>query len=622
MNRATRWSFCVVAMALAVLAVVSRLGVLKAPLGLADRYEPLARAVCAARNLEIRGFLASGGLPVVPPLPVSVEEGLATTDPPLLPWAILAIHRATGLDFAVGGRVAEVLFLWLAALSVAAIAGRRTGAFGALAAGVFIVLAPPVTLACGSSQVASLAAACLLYQYVDAFVLGGGGLALAGAVVAGCAGALSDYRFVYDAAAVAAVPLFLRRGERGLASWLALWWPLACTVGTMAAVERLAGTFTQLRELQFWNPPWPAAMARLQPGARAGELLFTAIKDLVPLTAIVGLAGFVAGVLREGRASAAPVAALAAAAASVVIGPGAVAADPSLLWRLAIPVALGCGAVVGGVYAHWKAGGALLAGALVVLLYADLRPGPPPGATQLHQIGEAAKSHVAFGEAFGAIEGQSAALMAASARPALAGMNTKEKVESYLFWHGAGIRPSRWFFLLDPAVESVSAPEGIRRIVSGLLGDRYEMDKGGDWQQFDLSRPQGPREYDEPTPLLFGADYDYKSRALQFWADDTSVASVWRVEAGGASLETVHRAVVDASMPLMAMPPSLLSLEKVYVRAVAVGEGERPGPQYREICVRTKTLRKIRSRTLALVPAASLLMLAVVGAAWWVRKRG
>lgn len=112
----------------------------------------LAPLLTAARNLRVRGPLESGGLAVVKPFPVPVDEGLEPTIAPPVVWGISLASSATGIP---DGRVARLLegVVHFLASAVLAVAGAR--AFGA-ASGVAAGLTAWLAIASGAVSLAPL----------------------------------------------------------------------------------------------------------------------------------------------------------------------------------------------------------------------------------------------------------------------------------------------------------------------------------------------------------------------------------------------------------------------------------------------------------------------------------
>ncbi|MFN0206137.1 MAG: hypothetical protein ACKVS6_07465 [Planctomycetota bacterium] len=603
---------------LALVAVLARYAELQHPIGFSNRYEPLARAASAAQNFEIRGFLASGGLPVAAPLPVPVDEGIVSTDAPLLAWCIYAVRKVTSLDFALCGRVVELILLMIGSWSLYSIANRRVGAAGAFVAGLYLILSPLTSLACASNVFVGFIAAVLLVNALDKYIQSRSAFALAGAVAAGCAGALADYRFIFDAAAIFAVCLlFLRRRALHPGVFVAIASPVLLCIATLAAAERLAGTFTTLREMQFWNPPVGVRLAAQTLGERIGNITHTTLRNLLPIPAILGFAITGWMMIKSGANSMAIAAVFVAVGASDAALWSEVLRDPVLQIKLIIPVALGCAAAVGWVQHHWRIGAFLLSGFVAIYLFSQVKLDGPPRAGMLEAIGAAARARVAYGESFAIAESPGGGVAATAQRPVISGIDTMEQYGKLLLNHRNAIYPCRWFFMINPAFQTQASGHAARKNIFDALFARFESYESSSVFAFDLYQRKASSAPAPAMPLVFDAEYDYKNKSLRFWAQDTNVAPAWNIEIGGASLETLHSATIFSDRPFLILPEKLQKLEKLYIRANALTPKGEPGARYQEIVVRPRTLRKLKARTLALVPAAAGLMILFVLLTSW-----
>jgi hypothetical protein len=573
----------------AVLTWLSRVPELRHPLGRDASAGDLSCAIAAARNFTRRGFLESGGVPVAQPLPVQVAEGIAATEPPLLSWGVFALSSAAGLDERIAARWIECAVLLVAAVAVGSIAAARGGTSAGFAAAAFVALSPIARAQAGSTGLLGMAAAAVLACALDRYARRRSPWALVLAIAAGCAGAFANYRFVLDSVilGIAGMVAF-GRGAWRPAALLALAAPALLAVAVLGALERLVGGGSLLAE----NLCVPDGGARM---AAFGAL----IAELAKPEAAIGSLAFLWLLAQERRGAAIPAGLLVSAAAHGVLassGLGVLALAP------VVPcIALGWGFAVGSLARVWRVGGALLAAALALVLLAATPIAGPADSRAVEALGAAVRTRVAFGESFATNERSETLLSAETARPAVAGIDSVEALRTFLSRYECAHYPCTWFFLVPPQTQRSADPDP-HAAMMGYLRSRFWTEREGPVFAFDLRRPREGKVAFASADLA--VDFNYPSTLRLFVSPRESVAS-WRVEVGAKPLATATARTVPASDTPTLEIPVAPDADKLYVRAIALDSNERESAPLRETFFRVRSMRKLRSKALALVPLAA-----------------
>lgn len=605
---------------IALLAIVVRLPVLRHPLGLEASNTPLARAVCAAANYEARGFLASGGLPVVAPLPVQIEEAIAPGDPPLLAWTIYSIHFVSKLDFAFCGRIAECLFIAAAAFSIFTILVRRAGTVPAFTAAVFVVCCPMALSAGASELLVGFSCAALLAAAVDTYILKRTPLAAAAVAAAGALGSVGDYRFCIDAAAAAAVGLiYLRKDALRPGALLALLSPLFCSISVLAIGERLAGTASYLYHSNYWFSG--GVPLNVVSDLHFGEWLRAAaghvVRECLPVPAVVGFFTVLWFLAARREAGAGLALLFISSVLCTSIGWGGAASVPAWQIRWAAPIAAGCAVAVGWVIPRWRFGAVLLATLFIILLFGSPGGGAPRCASELEALGRAARSRVAFGESFATAERFSEIVMAAARRPVITKIDERERGRALLDRASSALYPCRYFITIDPTLQKDEDTYLSRASLVDEFAGRELLTKEGPVVICDFTKRRGAsRPASRPA---WDAIYRYETRTLEF-ALPGRVVDSWNIEIAGRSLGREHAARLDAGVRSFKYDEGGKIPEKLYIQPVPFDAESRPAAEpLPEIFLRTRTLRKLRSKVYLLFPAfvAILEILIILGELGW-----
>ncbi|MBI3817547.1 MAG: hypothetical protein HY286_02560 [Planctomycetes bacterium] len=604
----------------AILTFVTHAADFLHPLGLEDSNRALARAVCAARNFETRGFLASGGLPVVTPLPAGVAEGLSPGDPPLLSWVIYSIHAATGLDFPAAARVSECLFIVAAAFGIFTIILRRAGAAPAFVGAAFIIFCPMVAGAAGSEVLAGFACAACLASALDAFVLKSTPLAAAAMAVSGAFGAAADYRFCIDASVVAAVGiLYLRKDAFRPGAIVALSSPLILAAGMLAVGERLAGVYTHLQSTHYIL----SGGAPLETGADLyfGDWLILAlghvVRDCLPIPAVVGIC-IVCWYIPANLSKCPGVAALfVTSVACTAFGWIGAMSVPSWEIRWAGTVGAGCAIAVGFWIPRWRYGGVLLALLFLILLLGSANLSEPKGARYLEDLGRAARVRVAYGESFATSETQGEIVMALAQRPVIA--NVSDRVRGMMLLERAdmAVHPCRYFISVDPMYIKDHDDYLARRNLLDDLAAHGPVVGEGFVKIYDFGppRPESRAAVFAELPVV----YRNKENAAEFAFPELAGVEKWNIEIGAHSLEFSRAERVSAKETKVALDSAPRSAWKAYVQPTPVFASGRRGPAMRESFLSTRPMRNLASKSILFLPfgAGLLALLALFGASGW-----
>lgn len=605
-------------LAVVAFAVLARIPLWMHPLGFDRSSEALARAVCAARNFETRGFLASGGLPVLDPVPVSIGQAIAATDPPLLSWMVVAIRGWIPIDHDVAARTAEGLLVVLGAFFVWAMASRRTGAPGAFAAGSLVVLSPVTAEASGLPSLAGFVAFTGLACLLDAFHQNGRRAALLAIPLVSLIGAFGDFTFLFDACFFALAGLMiLRRRAWDPLVMLALASPVLISVTTLALLERLAGTVTLLIEQKFWLTEGAAA------DGRSGGFLRGALSNVIETQGVFTLFGGILALgfftLRNRSQMAVPVVMAVGAIIGAVISYKAGALLPGSQIRLEAPVALGCALAIGWLSTRWRFGAMILAGAISITLLGTLTGASPRGSGVLEALGRGARMRVSFGEALAIPwERFRVCVMAACERPVVTVGNTEADAKHLVLHAPFATTPVALLVTTAPADPPLQDLDSGRAIADALAGLITPVREGGlDW--FSLQRGATSR----PAPAL-DVQFQRSTGTLAFATNHTGAAKPWTVFAtktSPAREPVVQLATMDPSgrpTGQMDVPPMLQRETGACFYAVsedASGAGLRTKDEF----ARLRTLRKIKSRALWIPPSLAAVLLAFM-LAWMITK--
>lgn len=617
-----------------VLAVVARIPVLRHPIGLEPSNGSLARAICAARNFETRGFLASGGLPLVAPLPVTVEEALEARDAPLLSWMVYGTHRATGFDFALCARLVELGLTVAAALGLFILVLRRAGVTPAFTAAVFVVLCPMVASAAGSELLTGFTFSILAACALDAWVLRGSALAASAVVVFGALGALAEYRFCLDAAALAfAGFVYLRKDAFRPGALIVLLSPLALCLGSLAIAQRLAGTAVLLWNENYWIAgPLPAiAMPEFQFGEWMSCITGNAIRELLIVPAVTGFFTIVWYVASSRASGAGLMALLFTSALCTGVGWLGSCVNPAWQIRWAAPVAAGCAIAVGWMIPRWRFGAVLLSALFVILLLGSQLPGGPRRAAELEALGEVARARVPFGFALATSEEQPEIVMAVAERPVIANITEKSVLDRVRSRAARAVYPVAAWASIDPMLLKDDAHyAGRRSVVEGLNGSGRSVLAFGpvNYCEFPASAASARQA---PATI-----FRYESRSLELALPAAESGGDWKITIGRSSLdaelavvpEAVAKPAAGAGAPvsgdrrIVKLPAAIQDAEKLYLIASPEKSPAAEDDVLPEKFLRLKTIRKIHSNLYYIFPLMTglLALLALCGEIAWPRK--
>ena len=264
-------------------------------------------------------------------------------------------------------------------------------------------------------------------------------------------------------------------------------------------------------------------------------------------------------------------------------------------------------------------GGALLAAALALVLLAATPIAGPADSRAVEALGAAVRTRVAFGESFATNERSETLLSAETARPAVAGIDSVEALRTFLSRYECAHYPCTWFFLVPPQTQRSADPDP-HAAMMGYLRSRFWTEREGPVFAFDLRRPREGKVAFASADLA--VDFNYPSTLRLFVSPRESVAS-WRVEVGAKPLATATARTVPASDTPTLEIPVAPDADKLYVRAIALDSNERESAPLRETFFRVRSMRKLRSKALALVPLAAgfLALMAVLRARGRSRSR-
>ncbi len=598
---------CVSLLALAAVTWVSRGAWIERPIGAGPSSAAIARAALAVSAFEARGLVASGGLTVPAPLPVPAEEGIRALEPPLFAWTALAVRRFTGASPIRAAALADALCLFLAVAGIYALATRRAGAVGGFVAGSFLAVTPLVVDAGAGEPRAGLAAGVLLAAALEWFLRRRSAALLAAVVAVSLLGSLAHATFLVDAAmAVAAAALVLRRDALRPGTLLALASPFVLGALVLAVMERLAGTASLLAETGLWRTGGIgfSPIETVTPPGGPWVALDRIVHGVSPLVLVVGAAGYAGLVVRRFRTCAIPVALAASAFATFVLLAPRPEALPASLVRLVPPLALGCAVIAGWMRTRWSVGASLLAAALAVTLLGSASGTAAPEADRLEELGRAVRERVPFGEAFAWSGIELDAATAVCERPVLPLYRHDPQVARLVVDGGAAVRPVRWLFVSDVEDDPPLAD------FLGRLRSALPFEREGSVHAFRLSADAGPSGAEVSRGLLGSTWVPGRGFHLELPARD-GVAQ-WRVEAGPWSMMSTQSAPIPAGGDSLAVPADYVPLERFWMRAVPIDATGAEGASTAEIFVRSRGLRKLRSRALALAPLLGLFLVLLV----------